>query len=548
LQVAPDFHSFVAALRGALAERGEEPPVADVFGLTGFAFRLVVSPRVDLSGWAAFPWAQELPAAVGRLGWRAELVHADEGHPLRGVLHARALELCRQSAIAWGVHVPAFGLARLDGAELRISGALDGRGGAQTMPAAALGGGDVPQLFALALIEKHSMDTEAARTDALREALRLAFEPMAPAGYAAGLTAFDAWIAALESGHVDPAGHAYTAQLLAEARRHAATFTGIEDYGRVAAAASELAERFPFPPQRPLDNAALEGAAQLLRRAREAELRALAGVEKSLVARLRDASADRYSIEDAAPADLYGCLVDLPVGGLEPAARDCVREVGPRLGRDFFAKVARDRQTDAVVGHVYWAPLEASRYAIAAEGKQAFLFCPWVKAELRGRGIGKRLFAALRADAEARGFDGILTEATTLPIFLHADVYAGFRELAREGEMRLLYLPIRSEHPVARWLPAPAGGGAPASSARRGGGLPPPAEEDLSDRIDVRHAYNCPLLYATRRAAAEAARAERLPVDERDADGAEAGIVTRGRRLPNLPAAPDVLLEALRRR
>ena len=526
MKLASDFHSFVAALRGVLAELGDERAAGEVFGLTGFAFRLVVSPRIDLSGWAAFPWAQELPAAVGRLGWRAEVAFADEGHPLRSVLHARALDLCKSAAVVWGVHVPAFGLARLEGNQLRISGALDGRGGADTMPASALGGGDVPVLFALALAEKHTIDAETARTDALREALRLAVEPMAPVGYAAGVAAYEMWIAALESGHVDPAGHAYSAQLLAEARRHAASFTGIEEYGRVAAAAGELAERFPFPPQRALDNAALDGAVTLLRRAHEAELRALAAVEKALVGRMRESSADRYTIEDAAPADLYGCLIDLPVGGLEPAARDCVREVGPRLGRDFFAKVARDRQTGDVVGHVYWAPLEASRYPIAAEGKQAFLFCPWVLASLRGRGIGKRLFAALRADAEARGFDGIVTEATTLPIFLHADVYAGFRELAREGDMRLLYLPIRSEHPVARWLPA----------------------DDLSDRIDVRHAYNCPLLYAARRAAADAARAERLPVDERDADGPEAGIVTAGRRLPNLPAAPDVLLEALRRR
>src|SRR5262249_59668475 len=116
------------------------------------------------------------------------------------------------------------------------------------------------------------------------EALGLAFEPHAPAGYAAGVAAYDAWIAALESGHVDPAGHAYAAQLAAEARRHAATFTGVDDYGRVAAALGELAERFPFPPQRPLDNAQLGGAAALLKRARESEARALSALSKTLVA------------------------------------------------------------------------------------------------------------------------------------------------------------------------------------------------------------------------------------------------------------------------
>jgi GNAT superfamily N-acetyltransferase len=266
----------------------------------------------------------------------------------------------------------------------------------------------------------------------------------------------------------------------------------------------------------------------------EAEMRALRWVEEQLVLRTRNATTDDYPIDDAKPEDLYGCLVDLPIGGLEPAARDCAREIGPRLGRDFFAKVARDRTTGAVVGHMYWAPLEASRYPIAAEGRQAFLFCPWVSAPLRGQGIGQRLFAALRTDVFERGFDGILTEATSLPIFLHADSYRDFRELARDGEMRLLYFSLRLEHPVARWLPATLEATA--------------SETEPSDRIEIRHAYNCPLLYATRSAAAEAARKGRLPVDERDAQGPEAGIAVRGRRLPNFPAGPDVLLEALRRR
>src|SRR5262249_5482422 len=164
---------------------------------------------------------------------------------------------------------------------------------------------------ALALVERHPIDEAAARTDALREALRLGFEPTAPTAYAAGLSAYDAWIAALDSGHVDPAGHAYTVQLVAEARRHAASFTGIEEYGRVAASLAELAERFPFPPQRPLDNAQLASAKAILTRARDAETRALAAVEKMLVGRLRATSEDAYTIEEASAQDLYKCLADL---------------------------------------------------------------------------------------------------------------------------------------------------------------------------------------------------------------------------------------------
>jgi hypothetical protein len=540
---APHHASFAAALAGLLAERGDARSAAELFGLTGLGFRLTVAPRVDLSGWAAFPWAQELPPAVGRLGYPVEVVHAEPGHPLYAQAHRRALELCRRGpVIAWGVQLPAFGLVRAspDPSTLEISGPLDGRGGAQTMAAEALGGGDVPVLFVLALGERQPVDAQAALLDALHEALRLHFAAFAPAGYQAGQGAWEAWREALASGHLDPAGHAFAAQLAAEARRHAADFLAsaqlsgadlglaADAYARGAAALAELAERFPFPPRRPLDNAQLTDAVELLGRAAASESRGLAAIEAALAAHTRAAAAERYVIEEAVPADLHRCLVDLPIGGLEPAARECARQVAPRLGQSFLAWVARNRHTGAVVGHVYAAALADSGYPIAAEGRQLFLFCPWVLAPLRRRGIGRQLFAALRAQAAARGFDGILTEASTLPIFLHeAPLLAqGFSEVARRGDQRLLHLALGDVAPLARWLSVES--------------------EEAAERVTVRHVYNCPLLLATRHAAAEVARQERLPVDERDAGGAEAGVVAFGERLPNLPAAPDVLLQALR--
>jgi GNAT superfamily N-acetyltransferase len=271
----------------------------------------------------------------------------------------------------------------------------------------------------------------------------------------------------------------------------------------------------------------LSAAHALLSRAKKAEVEGLKAIEEALSLHLLWASAERYVIEDAAPADLFACLADLPIGGLEGAARECAREVGPRVGKTFLGKVARDRQTGAVVGHVYYSSLADSRYPIAAEGDPLFLFCPWVHAPLRGRGIGRRLFAALREEAQKRGAGGILTEASTLPIFLGEEHYLreGFRELARAGEMRLYYYPLSTSHPVARFV-EPEG--------RREGVL------------SVSHSYNCPFLLFTRQKTAETARAFRMPVEERDAESGEAGIFYGKERLPNLPFAPDVLLSALR--
>jgi hypothetical protein len=543
VKVVPQKASFVGALRAVLEARGDERSAAEIFGLTGFAFRLVVGPRIDLGGWAAFPWAQELPAAVQRLGYETRHVFALERHPLRAPLVARAVELIAEGpAVAFGIHLPAFGVAApLDGdpTRLRISGILDEQGGASVLPAEALGGGDVPILFVLALGRRHALDPEEALRDALEEALRLGRAPFVEAAGAAGLAAYDRWIAALDCGHVDPAGHAESAQLVAEARREGAAFlasaslpgaslaAAADHFARSSAALAELADRFPFPPLAPLDHVGLERAAGLLRRARDAEARGLDALEQALSARERHKSAS-LRIEDATPADLYHCLADLPLGDLAPAGETCRDRVAPRLGHTFFAKVARDERTGAVVGHVYWAPLEESGYPVAAEGRIWFLFCPWVAAPLRGRGIGARLFQALREAAASAQVDGILTEATTLSIFLHESsvLREGFRELARNGEMRLCYLPLRDSHPVARYVD------------------PPPASEDT---LVVRHTYNCPLLYATRRAAALAARAQGVAVDEADAHGPEAGIARQG-WLPNVPVAPDVLLYGLRAR
>jgi hypothetical protein len=544
VRFVPHWASFIGALRGALAARCDDRSAEEIFGLTGFAFRLTVAPRVASGGWAAFPWAEELAAAVGGLGYASELIYAREGDPRTGALREQAVALLRRArapVIVFGVQLAEFGLART-GANpetLVVSGTLDNAGGRQTLPTAALGQGDVPILFALALGEHDLLPPAVALASALEQAVRLGHEPWVRGGDAAGLSAYDAWIHALETGHVDPTGHAHAAQLLGEARRHAAQFlasahlpgadlaAAADEYARVAAATAELGDRFPFPPAAPLDDAGLATATRLLGRARDAEARGLAAISAALRAHAHDHTQSRFQIDDVTPDELYRCLADLPIGDLGQPMEECKREIDPRLGRTFFGKVARDRASGDVVGHVYYAELADSRYPIAAEGRQLFLFCPWVKRSLRGRGIGRALGAALVAHAHTLGADGILTEASTLPIFLHEDGLAqlGFREVARHGETRIMHLALSDRRPVARYLP--------------------PTE--LSG-LRIRHAYNCPLLHATRRAAAEVARERGLAVDEAAASGPAAGIEHAGDRLPNLPFGPDVLVTALTRK
>jgi GNAT superfamily N-acetyltransferase len=172
-----------------------------------------------------------------------------------------------------------------------------------------------------------------------------------------------------------------------------------------------------------------------------------------------------------------------------------------------------------------YAPLETARYPVLADGRRWFLFCPWVARELRGRGLGARLFAALEAAARSAGVDGLLTFATTDERFLHEGGLAhhGFVEVARRGELRLMERTLTDVPSRARLVELPA---------------PPPRPGALP--VLVRHGYNCPLLLRTRRDLGATARAagERVALDEADAGPDPSGATVGGRPVPHayLPA------------
>jgi len=557
---------LLGALGGALRSAGDHRGLAEIAGGSGLAFAHRAFPGLYAAGPTSFAWAAELPDMLGALGYDAEVFHADPGSPVLGAVRSRAVariesELAAgRAAVIWGVHLPEFGLVRgLDraAATLAVSGVLDEQGGRHELALGRLGEeGDAPALLVAALGERVVQNEDAAGDAALALAIRALSGGASSVGPArSGPDAYDLWTDGLRSGRFDPGGAAYTLAIVAEARALGADYLSAraregapdaravfqpaaEAAWRAAGALRVAADHLPFPllAGTSIDSELRAAVIEALIRARQADADLLRHLQSVLDARRRQAGAALRIARLEAGDDraLFRCLGDLPMGGLDEAEARCRDALRPRLGRDFFALTAEDR-AGHVEAHLYYAPLERSLYPIRADRPALFLFCGWVRKALRGRGVGPRLVAALREHARELGVAGILAEATELDVFLPERAWAalGFREIAREGPMRLCYLPAGDEtgaHVIdAAWVP------------------PPPDQ----DALWVRHAPNCPLLDASRRAAAAAARTV-VPVgavvDESEAAGPEAGVSFGGRRLPNLPLPGEAVVPLLQAR
>ncbi len=476
-----------------------------VAGASGLAFRTSLDAQVTLAGPHAYPWREELPAAAERLGYLTHVVACNE--PPTSTLHAaaraRALVLIADGLAAdrptmvWGVHAPEFGLVRgLDGEVLEVSGILDGLAPPE-LDAAQLGHGDVPVLFALQLTLAAPISDEQSALAGLRAALTHGRGPAATlSGFATGLGAWRLLLAALESGHLDPAGLAYAAQRYAEARaaaagwlEHAESALGVDlraaraAFRRSAGMLAELAACHPFPPPPDLllTNSARDQAHALVEEVAAAEAGGLDGIEAALAAHeRRRASRLRVSdLDEAQLPSLFACVADLPVA-LDDQAATCRDQLRPQLGSGFRGKLLYDGEL--LVGHLLYAPLADAHYPVYAEGNRWFVFCPWRARDRRGQGLGARLFAALDADARAAGIDGLLTLATTDERFLYPSGLErhGFTERGRRGELLLWERSYTAVSSNARiWDPA---------EAAHEGALP----------VTIRHGYNCPLLLRTR--------------------------------------------------
>ncbi len=481
-RLLPSRSSLLAALAACAPSRYT---TAQVAGLSGLAFRLQIDPEVSPASAVMFPWAQELPGMFSRLGLDCDLVYADRAEPQFDARVIRALaqsvDALRRGApsLVWGVHLPEFGILRgydPDRREFFVSGVLDGRGGSNALSYDRLGRScDVPVLL-VASPKRATSDSDAdALRAALNNALDLGHGLSARTGRAqAGLSAYGVWCEALRSGRIDPSGHAYNAQLLAEMRSlvapfliDASTFSGEEAaeelrlaataYQRAAAQLVELAADFPFPlpDGNCLTTVASDRHAEWLTQAAATERAGLEHIERALDLDRRTAMKRALRVERLGPGDaarLFRCIEDLPLGGLEDEAGELRKSISLATDGGLHGHVASLGRN--VVGHIYVSELRKAGAAIeVSSGTYLYVYCLWVSHSRRGAGIGKALIAALVAEARAQGVDGIFAEATAQEIFLPHTAYEslGFSEVDRlEDDVRLMYLPVRSAAVHAR--------------------------------------------------------------------------------------------------
>ncbi len=570
IELPPCRSTVLSALRACLSAAGDDRTLAQVAGLTGLAFHLNVDERISPSGVSAYPWAQELPRMVSRLGYDVSVVYSDDEDPSFAAAQTTAVEQAIDAAwrgapsLLWGVHLPEFGIVRgFDAAKrvLLVSGVLDGRGGPDSIPQDRIGRGDVPILLLATLGARTDVDPREAHRASLRHVLRHAHN-LGPrmGGFTAGLDALRAWYAALDSGEIDPAGHAYTLQVTAERRAGVAPFlreaaaleTGAAAdaltraaacFARAADAWIALSTKAPFPlPEEFSFSTTDRTAAQAgLETIAAAEREGFDCIDHALDATRRDATTASVQIRaatvDDAPA-LFHCVRDIPLGGLDAIADDERARVAPSLGTSLRALIAYIG--DDVVGHIYFAALADARAPIevAGDGRYLFMFCPWVAREHGSAGIGKALTAALVDTARSEGFDGVLAEATNQDVFLHFESLAalGFTVVAREAdEVVVSYLAV-SEAPAPKVRAAES---------------PEPTAGPL--RVIVGQYRPCPLLAGMRRNLLEAgarAAAAGAALDMVDRPGETNEVLVGPRRLPltYIPAeAAEVALDGAAR-
>jgi hypothetical protein len=234
--------TFVGAAQGVLAAAGLVGPSLDastLMGLSGRAFHLTM----DDTCWPGCPtlydWPREHAATFERLGVLAEVFQTLPESPTydaarrRAVTHIRASLDRGVAVILWGVDAPEFGVVYgyddADGVLL-----VDGVGRLNSGRSTPILYGnvgrscDVPALHYVVPIERVPWDAAAAHR-AHRAALgdyleRTESGPQRAPRYPSGLRAYDNWGKALESGTFVPFGLRYNTAVLADAKRHAATY------------------------------------------------------------------------------------------------------------------------------------------------------------------------------------------------------------------------------------------------------------------------------------------------------------------------------------
>jgi hypothetical protein len=305
LEYQPSWLSWVGATTSCLNALGVDCDLADVGGLSGYAFMMSVNDELCPSGPTMFDWGM-LEWGIHILG-RSTLSYASsdchEGEYIndRTRAHCReAYELARREIAAgrpcvlWGAYVPEFAVVcgfDADGKYLLKS--IQGHCGQPEPPLAydelnAPGG---PYLLAFPTPSAPRNAQLWGDQMAVGRAVQLLRQPRMFKNYGTGLKAYDTWIAALEAGKLSDFGNAYNAQCYASAKAYARDFLArvaqrnpavaaplgraAEAYRDVAAAMKQVATLFPFPAGKQSEDSDKRGEAIVaLRDAQAAETRA----------------------------------------------------------------------------------------------------------------------------------------------------------------------------------------------------------------------------------------------------------------------------------
>jgi RNA polymerase sigma factor (sigma-70 family) len=266
--------SFAGAVYAVLPFTGHnEYSLTDVMGLTGQAFRLTVEEEcIDVTGPTMYFWESKFRDGLLNLGLNSE--HSGDGGvpPTafmlnKGIVHIRKSIMRGMPVIAWDLFATEFGIIYGYDDEGQLLYAEDARA-KKVIPYDRFGRGLSGGLFVLSVTGVSPINDWDAVQNALDMAIRHANGEMTFVGYVCGLSAYNCWKDAFRRRCVHPLGNAYTAEIAADARAHAAKFLRVLErkltnsecseaaavageaaihYEVIAAALSEFSLLFPFP-------------------------------------------------------------------------------------------------------------------------------------------------------------------------------------------------------------------------------------------------------------------------------------------------------------
>ena len=302
VQYQPAWLTWVASTTTCLRALGSDCDLADVAGVSGYAFHLCVHEGLCPSGPTVFDWS-DLEGGIQYLG-RSTLAfrgyechsegHIDEGTPA----HCReAFAITRREVdagrpcVMWGAYVPEFAVAvGVEDDSYLVSSFKQAVGEEQPpIPCEEVDapGGPYVLAFPSTTAKTPASGDHYAVVNALKFLRRAVWGP-----YRYGVSAYDAWIAALESGEAHPFGNAYNVQCYAEGRALARDFLrrvagrnapvagaldrAVAAYTGAADALKRMTKLFPFPPGEQMSDAGTrDRGVEALKQAKAEESRAV---------------------------------------------------------------------------------------------------------------------------------------------------------------------------------------------------------------------------------------------------------------------------------